>query len=41
MILPPDVWWLLCVQVPVNGAPVPYEYWMLWHWQFFVGVPVS
>lgn len=34
LILPPDPFWLIRVQVPHDGDCVPYHLMLLWHWQF-------
>ncbi len=36
ILLPPDPWWPRRVRVAVDGACVPFELMLLWHWQFFV-----
>jgi hypothetical protein len=34
MTLPPDPYWLLHVQVREDGGCVPFETWLLYHFQF-------
>jgi hypothetical protein len=34
MTLPPDPFWLLRVQVRKHGGCVPFETWLIYHFQF-------
>lgn len=34
--LPPSPYWLLTVEVAEHGGCVPYECWLLYHFQFFI-----